>query len=503
MKAPLNRYEMKSRIATGGMGEVWRARDTVLGREVAVKVLKPEYAGDATFRTRFETEARHAASLHHPNIATVFDFGEDEPEQDGGPPRPYLVMELVPGKPLSDLIRRGRPMAPERVRDLVSQAAAGLAQAHAVGIVHRDIKPANVLVTPDGQVKITDFGIARAADGVALTSTGEVIGTPHYLSPEQAEGRPATPASDVYALGVLLFECLTGSRPFAGDTPVTTALAHVRDPMPDLPADIPQDLARVTRRALAKDPAERYPDAAALGAALGRQATNDATQVLPPPTAVLAASAGPGAEPVSETVSEPVSQPTPEPSRRQPAGWLLALLALLGVLALAVVLAVVLSQRSTPTPTNATNPTDQPSRTTPGSSAPPTKGTPTASTKPVSKAKIVPGDYEGLSTEAAEAELTRLGFADVHTAPRANPGDQKPDTVARISPTGTLAKDTPITLDVWGVATPSPSPPATSPPSPTASPPSPGASSNPAARKGNGQATGPGPAKQPKEKKAK
>ena len=211
MNAAPNRYEKTGRIATGGMGEVWRARDTVLGREVAVKVLKPEYAGDATFRSRFETEARHAASLHHPNIATVFDFGEEAAE-DGGSPRPYLVMELVSGKPLSDLIQRGRPMAPERVRGLVAQIAAGLAQAHAIGIVHRDIKPANVLVTPDGHVKITDFGIARAADGVALTSTGEVIGTPHYLSPEQAEGRPATTASDVYALGVLLFECLTGSR---------------------------------------------------------------------------------------------------------------------------------------------------------------------------------------------------------------------------------------------------------------------------------------------------
>ncbi len=252
-----SRYEMKERIATGGMGEVWRAEDTVLGRPVAVKLLKREYADDPRFRERFENEARHAASLHHANIASVFDYGEDDALEGG---RPFLVMELVDGRPLSELIRPGQPMDPDRVRDLIRQAAEALAQAHAAGIVHRDVKPANLLVTPAGKVKVTDFGIARAADSVALTGTGEVLGTPHYLSPEQAEGKVATPASDVYALGVVLFECLTGRRPFDSDSPVATALAHLRSPMPDLPPDVPEDLAVATRRALSKDPAERYLD---------------------------------------------------------------------------------------------------------------------------------------------------------------------------------------------------------------------------------------------------
>ena len=292
-----SRYEMKERIATGGMGEVWRAEDTVLGRPVAVKLLKREYADDPRFRERFENEARHAASLHHANIASVFDYGEDDALEGG---RPFLVMELVDGRPLSELIRPGQPMDPDQVRDLIRQAAEALAQAHAAGIVHRDVKPANLLVTPDGKVKVTDFGIARAADSVALTGTGEVLGTPHYLSPEQAEGKVATPASDVYALGVVLFECLTGRRPFDGDSPVATALAQLRSPMPDLPADVPDDLAVATRRALSKDLAERYLDAAALAAALGASAAvfagdptpvvagaAGATQAMAPPTAVL------------------------------------------------------------------------------------------------------------------------------------------------------------------------------------------------------------------------
>ncbi|MEQ4498354.1 serine/threonine-protein kinase, partial [Nocardioides kribbensis] len=233
------RYRLDARIATGGMGAVWRATDTTLGRTVAVKLLKSEYADDPSFRSRFETEARHAASLHHPHIAAVYDFGEAQSADGSGVPRPYLVMELVEGQPLSALLRPGQPMDPDVARDLVAQAADGLAAAHAAGIVHRDVKPANLLVTADRQVKITDFGIARAAQSVGLTQTGQVMGTPQYLSPEQARGTTATGVSDVYSLGVVAFECLAGRRPFQGDTPVTTALAHLNQPVPDLPAAVP------------------------------------------------------------------------------------------------------------------------------------------------------------------------------------------------------------------------------------------------------------------------
>ena len=286
LTAPGERYERVTRIATGGMGEVWRARDTVLGREVAVKVLKRELADDATFRARFAAEARHAAALHHPNIASVFDYGELEDQT------PFLVMELVHGRPLSELLVGGRALDPEQARSLVTQAADALGVAHAAGVVHRDVKPANLMVTEAGVVKITDFGIARAADQVAITQTGQIIGTPHYLSPEQASGETATPASDVYALGVLLYECLAGQRPFVADTPVAIALSHIRDPAPPLPGEIPADLAQVTSRALAKDPALRFADGAAFAAALREVPSPlgpEVTQMLTPTEAPLEA----------------------------------------------------------------------------------------------------------------------------------------------------------------------------------------------------------------------
>src|SRR4051794_37483378 len=186
------RYDLVELIATGGMGQVWRAEDTLLHRDVAVKVLKAEYAGDELFRSRFEQEARLAAGLQHPHVASVLDYGELEDEH--GVARPMLVMELVDGQPLSRLIGE---LTPDQAADLVAQAGEGVAAAHRKGIVHRDVKPGNLLVTRSGQVKVTDFGIARAADAASLTLTGHLVGTPHYLSPEQAEGGRATAASDV------------------------------------------------------------------------------------------------------------------------------------------------------------------------------------------------------------------------------------------------------------------------------------------------------------------
>src|SRR4051794_3050176 len=250
------------------MGQVWRSHDVLLGRPVAVKVLRSEYTGDPTFLARFRAEAQHAASLSHPNIAAVFDYGEVLAEDGSGETLAYLVMELVEGEPLSAVLRREAPLDIAATLSVLRQTGFALGEAHRVGMVHRDVKPGNILVRADGQVKITDFGIAWSAGSVPLTRTGQVIGTAQYLSPEQAEGKHATPASDVYALGLVGYECLTGRAAFEGDNPVTIALKQVRQDPDPLPEELPEGVRTVIMRALAKDAEARYPDAAAFGAAI-------------------------------------------------------------------------------------------------------------------------------------------------------------------------------------------------------------------------------------------
>jgi tRNA A-37 threonylcarbamoyl transferase component Bud32 len=249
-----DRYRLVERIAVGGMGEVWRGVDTLLGRGVAVKTLKAEYLDDPDFRARFRAEARHAGRLAHPGIASIYDFGESADSA-------WLVMELVEGEPLSGLLGRAGPLSVDRTLDVVAQAAAALQAAHSGGVVHRDVKPGNLLVRADGVLKVTDFGVASATDAVPLTQTGTVVGTASYLSPEQACGQSGSPASDIYALGVVAYECLTGSRPFPGTNPVAVALAHVRDAPPPLPPSVPAQVRELVARALAKDPGQRFPDA--------------------------------------------------------------------------------------------------------------------------------------------------------------------------------------------------------------------------------------------------
>lgn len=274
------RYTLREHIATGGMGEVWRAHDDVLGREVAVKMLKSEFADHDGFLRRFRDEARHAASLSHPGIAAVHDYGE----HDG---TPYLVMELVRGETLSDLIARIGPVPLDRALSILADTAEALAAAHARGVVHRDVKPGNLLLTDEGRVKVTDFGIARAIGAAPVTVTGEVVGTAQYISPEQASGEQATPASDIYALGVVAFEVLTGQRPFTADSPVALAMAHVRQPPPPLPPTLPADVAAVVHQALAKAPEDRPIDAATLATLFRDAAARRAAPTLPQPSAPL------------------------------------------------------------------------------------------------------------------------------------------------------------------------------------------------------------------------
>lgn len=250
-----DRYHLDRRIAVGGMGEVWEASDTRLGRSVAVKVLRPELSDDEEFLHRFRIEARTVASLDHTGIAAVHDYGEDLGA--GGKRTAYLVMELVRGEPLSSTIARG-PIEPDETLRLIEEAAWALQAAHERGFVHRDVKPGNILVRTDGLVKLTDFGIAKAADAVPVTRSGMVMGTAHYIAPEQASGGEAGPAGDVYSLGIVGYECLVGHRPFRAESAVAVAMMQVRDQPPPLPATIPAPTRELIEAVLVKDPALRY-----------------------------------------------------------------------------------------------------------------------------------------------------------------------------------------------------------------------------------------------------
>lgn len=263
------RYLLGSRIAGGGMGEVWRGTDTVLERPVAIKLLKTGLTDDPEFLARFRAEARNAARLSHGNIAQVYDYGEDNGTA-------FLVMELVEGEPLSQVIADSAPMPEGDAVHLLVQAANALHAAHAKGIVHRDIKPANIVVDDEYVAKLTDFGIARALDASSMTRAGEVMGTPQYLAPEAAMGKEATPESDIYSLGVVAFQLLTGRLPFQADTAVGFALAHVQQPVPPLPDSLPAALRAVIDASLAKNPDDRPQGAAEfareLQAAIGGEA---------------------------------------------------------------------------------------------------------------------------------------------------------------------------------------------------------------------------------------
>ncbi|MGP4018597.1 serine/threonine-protein kinase [Saccharopolyspora sp. 5N708] len=255
-----DRYRLGQRIAVGGMGEVWQAVDVRLDRTVAIKVLKAELCGDAEFLHRFRTEARTTASLNHPGIAAVHDYGETAAIPDGPEDTAYLVMELVEGEPLAAILAREGRINTDHTLDMLEQAGRALQAAHERGLVHRDVKPGNILITPEGKVKLTDFGIAKAADAAPVTRSGMVMGTAHYIAPEQALGSDATPSSDVYSLAVVGYECLMGHRPFLSENAVTVAMMHIREIAPPLPPDVPPGVRALIEATLAKDPRRRYAD---------------------------------------------------------------------------------------------------------------------------------------------------------------------------------------------------------------------------------------------------
>ncbi|GAA0565715.1 hypothetical protein GCM10010172_56650 [Paractinoplanes ferrugineus] len=281
-----DRYRLDDRIAAGGMGEVWQATDTVLGRDVAVKTLHAGRAGDSGFQTRFKHEARAMAVLHHPGVADVYDYGQSGPDA-------YIVMAKVNGQALNHRIAEHGRLSAAETMSIVAQAGRALEAAHQAGIVHRDVKPGNLIIQPDGTVVLVDFGVARSAESAELTGAKEVVGTALYIAPEQVSKDSTGPSADVYALGVVAYHCLAGNPPFMADNPLTVALAHVSEEPPALPADVPPAVAALVMTAMAKDPADRFGSAAAMSDAAELALAAEAADAGPHTTAVLAATPAP------------------------------------------------------------------------------------------------------------------------------------------------------------------------------------------------------------------
>ncbi|WP_315915757.1 protein kinase domain-containing protein [Arthrobacter sp. lap29] len=496
------RFQLTSRIAIGGMGEVWKAQDLVLGRIVAIKILKDEYTGDPGFRARFRAEAKHTALLNHEGIANVFDYGEE----DGSA---YLVMELVPGEPLSSLIERERVLSADWTLSMIAQTARALAVAHAQGLVHRDVKPGNLLITPEDKVKITDFGIARLADQVPLTQTGQVMGTAQYLAPEQATGQIATGSSDIYSLGIIGYECITGHRPFSGESQIAIALAQVNDAPPPLPDTLPTPVRALLMSMLAKDPVNRPANALKLADAAEAIRSGDikAAHAAVPGMLLFESTTGPITAPVDinataatsvvSSVAEPNTTALPtvshemtdapttrtrseilgaerawqaendddaflvaedeevppeEPAKKGRSPWTWPLVGLLVLLLFAV--GALLLQNSSffggePSPSSSSTAT----KSAPPSSAPATSEAPTPteeSQPPISEAPaeivVNPTEFQGLTFDEARAKLIGMGL--VVNAPVEVASDQAKGTVTDISPTGPLVRGSDVTLTV-------------------------------------------------------
>ena len=391
-----SRYRLDERIAAGGMGTVFKATDEKLGRTVALKLLKDSLADDARFVERFRREARSAASLSHPNIAGVFDYGKDGACH-------YIVMEHAAGRDLARLLRDEGPLEPTRAVAIAAQVGEALAAAHDVKMVHRDVKPGNILVDEGDNVKVTDFGIARASGDSTLTATGSILGSAHYLSPEQASGGKIEPPSDVYSLGIVLYEMLTNTVPFTGDSAVAVAMRHLEDTVPppsELQSDVPPEVDALVQGATANDPARRYADGREFAAAAKGTTTGEMT-------APIAAAAAP-----LEGARTAVIPVTPLAERWDPqrvGRFVVAFF--VGLLALAVVLAFFRAMNA-------------PDVTPSGARGQATTG-PLESASPIEEASIsVPSGLVGRPADEVAEELERLGLVPVLAPDEGSEGEE-------------------------------------------------------------------------------
>lgn len=407
------RYRLVKRIATGGMGEVWQAQDEIILRQVAIKILKQQYLGDPDFLERFRTEAKHAAMINNDGIANVYDYGEDEGSA-------YLVMELVPGESLSSILEREKTLPEQQVISIIAQTALALDAAHREGLVHRDIKPGNLLITPEGSVKITDFGIARVANQVSLTQTGQVMGTVQYLAPEQATGKPASARGDIYSLGIVAYEALSGKRPFKGENQMAIAMAQINETPPPLPEGLDPRLVKLVLDCMAKKPDQRPSSALELAARAEALLVD-------------------GVDPIriSPVVDDVVSDETmlidtdTKPTGKAPAIWpwlvlILILLVTIGAVFWAGLLAPKDQVSPSPSPSNSETETPSPSPTP----------TPTETEETVA---VLLSNYQGQDVSLVIPMLTALGLEVEPIAGTALAADDpKISQVYDISPLGSV-----------------------------------------------------------------
>ena len=430
----VDRYRLQELIASGGAGRVWRANDLVLERMVAVKLLRPDVADDPLAAARFLAEARSASRLSHPGIAQVYDYSVA-----GEADVAFLVMELVDGPSLAEVLAAG-PVDPDRTTAVLAQIAAGLHAAHSAGVVHGDIKPGNLLTSRDGQVKITDFGIASVIGSAPVTSTGSVTGTPAYLAPERAAGASATPASDLYSLGVVAYECLTGTRPFSGNGSEVGA-AHQEQPFPPLPTSVPADLAVLVADLTAREPSDRPRsalDVATRAAGLRRGRAGQTALARETPIWWLRSEPS-TPEPVTLTDAVGTSIPSQSVSHQQPVSWRWRARSRAAGAWLAIATALVLvgligwragliraSESPGPAPSRAVSPS-------------------------VPRIAVTPAAFIGLPTGEVMADLRQLGLRPVLVSVATS--EQPSGTVVSVRPGGALSPGTIVTV-VAAVAPP-------------------------------------------------